>query len=91
MTKAELVQELAKKLDITQADAQKNIDGLIDVIQDAVAAGNIVKIPGFLTIEPVATAARKARNPKTGVDVQVAAGRKVKVSVGSTFKSKVQI
>lgn len=91
MTKAELVVAVAKKLDVSQADAQKSLDGVIAAIEEAVVAGEVVKIPGFLTIEPKLTVARVARNPKSGEAINVPAGRKVSVTVGSTFKTKVQI
>ena len=51
MNKSELVKALAEKADITQKDAAKALDGLIDTIQKALADGDKVQIIGFGNFE----------------------------------------
>ena len=60
-----------------------------DVIAEALAAGDDVKITGFGGFEVKARAARTGRNPKTGETVEIPASKYVAFSAGSTLKEKV--
>jgi len=57
------------------------------LVAEAVANGTKVSIPGWLAFEQVDTAARTGRNPQTGAEIKIAAGKRVKVTAGSKLKA----
>jgi DNA-binding protein HU-beta len=59
------------------------------VVTEAVASGEKVQLPGFLTFEQAHRAARTGRNPATGAEIQIPAAKVPKVKVGKTFKDAV--
>ena len=59
-------------------------------VSEAVAKGEKVSIPGWISFEQVATAARTGRNPQTGAEIKIAAGKRVKVTAGSKLKAAVK-
>ena len=72
------------KLQLTEAVA-----AVLDVITDALVAGDDVKITGFGGFEVKERAARTGRNPKTGEAVEIEASKYVSFSAGSALKEKV--
>ena len=48
------------------------------------------QIPGWLSFETATTSARTGRNPRTGETIEIPAGKRVKVSVGSKLKAAVK-
>ncbi len=87
ITKTELVASIASATGESQATVGRVVDGLFSAVSEAVAKGEKVTIPGFLSFETVATAARTGRNPQTGAEIQIAAGKRVKVTAGSKLKA----
>ena len=51
MNKSELVKSLAEKAEVTQKDAAKALDALVETIQQALANGDKVQIIGFGSFE----------------------------------------
>ena len=76
MNKEELVQEVAKKANVTQKDAAEILAALIDTIEKSVAKGKKITLVGFGTFERRERAARTGRNPQTGKELKIPA-RKV--------------
>ena len=73
---------------MSNKDAGACLDAFFDVVAAEVAAGDAkVSVPGWISFEQVIRAARKGRNPQTGEEIQVAATRACKVSVGSKLKA----
>ena len=60
---------------------------LFAAVSENLAKGEKVTIPGFLSFETVATAARTGRNPQTGAEIAIPAGKRVKVTAGSKLKA----
>lgn len=87
ITKTELVASIASATGESQATVGRVVDGLFSAVSEAVSKGEKVTIPGFLSFETVATAARTGRNPQTGAEIQIAAGKRVKVTAGSKLKA----
>ncbi|MBN9177442.1 MULTISPECIES: HU family DNA-binding protein [unclassified Microbacterium] len=87
ITKTELVASIASATGESQATVGRVVDGLFSAVSEAVAKGEKVTIPGFLSFETVETAARTGRNPQTGAEIQIAAGKRVKVTAGSKLKA----
>ncbi|MCU4672696.1 HU family DNA-binding protein [Microbacterium fluvii] len=90
ITKTELVASIASATGESQAKVSSVLDSLFSTVSDAVAAGNKVSIPGWLSFEQVATSARTGRNPQTGAEISIPAGKRVKVTAGSKLKAAVK-
>lgn len=88
MNKAQLVAALADRLGDRSSAAQA-VDDLLDVIVRAVHAGDSVTITGFGVFERRERAARTARNPRTGLAMQLAATNVPAFRAGATFRDVV--
>lgn len=90
MNKLQLTDALAQKVEgMTKKEAAEAVNAILDVIAEALAAGDDVKITGFGSFEVKARAARTGRNPKTGEAVEIPASKYVAFSAGSVLKDKV--
>ncbi len=87
MNKGELVAAMASKAGVSQKDAGACLDAMFETIAGQVSSGNVVSITGWLKAERVNTSARTARNPQTGQEIQVPAGTRTKLTVGSKLKA----
>ncbi|GAA1694508.1 HU family DNA-binding protein [Microcella alkalica] len=87
MNRSELVAAVAAESGLSQADVNRVVDGLFSVLSDAVGKGTKVSIPGWISVERTARAARQGRNPQTGETIQIAASNGVKISAGSKLKA----
>ena len=89
MKKVELVEAIAKKANITKADAARAFDATLEVIAGNLEKGKKVPIIGFGTFDVSKRSAREARNPRTGETIKVAARRAVTFKPGSALKARV--
>ncbi|WP_461005314.1 HU family DNA-binding protein [Trueperella pyogenes] len=89
LNRTELIAKIAEESGLTKTDADKAISALQNVLVDALAAGETVKITGLMSVERTERAARKGRNPRTGEEIEIPAGYGVKISAGSTLKKAV--
>ncbi|AHU89248.1 HU family DNA-binding protein [Trueperella pyogenes] len=89
LNRTELIAKIAEESGLTKTDADKAISALQNVLVDALAAGEAVKITGLMSVERTERAARKGRNPRTGEEIEIPAGYGVKISAGSTLKKAV--
>ena len=87
LTRTELIASIAAATGQPQTTVAGILESLFLTVADAVAHGTKVAIPGWLSFEQVATAARKGRNPQTGAEVNIPAGKRVKVTTGSKLKA----
>ena len=71
MTKADLINIVAKKLDITQVQSGIIVEAALRSIVNALQNGSEVEIRGFGSFRFRNRAPRKGRNPKTGEKVDV--------------------
>ncbi|RZD16796.1 MAG: HU family DNA-binding protein [Candidatus Acididesulfobacter guangdongensis] len=89
MTKAELVDAIAKSSKLTKADSEKALNAAVESVVAALKKGDSVRLVGFGTFEVVKRAARKGRNPQTGKEIQIKASKSPKFKPGKTFKEAV--
>ncbi|MFJ3229950.1 HU family DNA-binding protein [Streptomyces sp. NPDC086787] len=88
MNKQLLIEDVAAKIG-SRADAAEAVEAVFDSIVRAVTEGKRVNVTGFGSIEPVERPARLARNPQTGLRMQVKATRAVRFRPGASFKGLV--
>jgi DNA-binding protein HU-beta len=89
MNKSQLAEAAAERAGISKGDAGKALDAVLDTIQSALQSGEKVSLTGFGTFEVRDRAARTARNPQTGAEMQVAASRAPAFKAGKGFKDAV--
>ena len=89
MNKAELVAAIAEKTGQSASSVGDVLGAFESVVTSAVAGGDKVQIPGFLSFERTERAARTGRNPATGEEMQIPAATVPKVKVGKSFKDAV--
>ncbi|GAB4303438.1 MAG: HU family DNA-binding protein [Desulfuromonadia bacterium] len=89
MTKAELVDAVAKSAGITKVAAEKAIGAFVDAVTGALAKGNRVTLVGFGTFEVTTRKARTGRNPQTGKEITIPAAKLPKFRAGKTLKDTV--
>ncbi len=73
MTKAELVEKVANRIELSKKDAEVVINAIIQSISDSLAGGEKVEIRGFGSFRIRDRNARTARNPKSGEWLEVPA------------------
>ena len=87
MTKTELVDEIARRTEVSKSDVDAAIGGFFDVIADVVERGDDnVSLPGWIKFEQTTRSARTARNLHTGEMIQVPETKAVKITAGSKLK-----
>jgi len=90
MTKAELVEKIAKVAEISNAAAGKAINAFIDEIKKSLKKGNKVTLVGFGTFSVAKRKARKGRNPRTGETITIKATKVPKFTSGKAFKEAIK-
>jgi DNA-binding protein HU-beta len=89
MNKTELVKALAEKGGVSLAAAGDALDNLLEIVTDTLSSGDSITLVGFGAFSVVERAARKGRNPQTGKEINIAASKAVKFSVGAKLKAAV--
>ena len=88
--KAELIEKVAGKTNLTKKEVTATVDALFEVIQETLASGEKVQVIGFGNFEVRERAARKGRNPQTGAELKIAAKTVPAFSAGKNFKELVK-
>ena len=89
MTKAELVAMVAAQAGLSNAEAERALDGFRDVIQVRVRNGDDVAYPGLGKFSRAQRKARIGRNPQTGAEIKVKASKAAKFSAAAGLKAVV--
>lgn len=83
MGKLELINNIAKKMNVSKAEAERFMDAYMESIKEALLKEEEVKLVGFGTFsvqEKAATTARNPRNPKETIEVPAKKVVKFKLS-----------
>lgn len=89
LNKTTLTEQIAENHKLSKAEAGRIVNEILNTIMDAATTDGAV-FTGFGSFKTVNTAARTARNPRTGEKINVPAGKKIKFSAGSEFKSRIK-
>ena len=90
MNKADLINALAAKNEISKKDAEKAVNAVLGLIEDALKNGEKVQIMGFGSFEVKERAARTGKNPATGATIQIPASKAVVFKAGKALKDSIQ-
>ena len=86
MTKADLIEAMAGKIDLPKATSERAVNLIFDDIIAALKNNDKVNISGFGTFTVSERKARQGRNPKTGETIEIAASRSAKFKPGKVLK-----
>ncbi|MCQ8185655.1 HU family DNA-binding protein [Parvularcula maris] len=86
MNKNEFIDEVARKSDMSKAQAGKAVDAVFDTITEALKGGDDVRLVGFGTFSSARREAREGRNPRTGETIKIKASNQPKFSAGKGLK-----
>lgn len=89
MNKSELIDAIADSANLTKADAGRALDGVVNVITDALSNGDSVALVGFGTFSVKERAERKGRNPQTGEEITIKAATIPSFKAGKSLKDAV--
>ncbi|HSQ98083.1 MAG TPA: HU family DNA-binding protein, partial [Rickettsiales bacterium] len=90
MFKTDIINAIASKTGNTKTSVEDMLDSFVSTVIETVKKGQDVNLIGFGSFKVVKTKARTGRNPRTGKEIKIAAGKKVKFSVGQTLKNAVK-
>ena len=89
-SKADLVDAISDKADISKKAAGAALDSVLGEIAQALKKGERVSISGFGTFSVGNRAARQGRNPQTGATIQIPASKTLRFKAGKALKESVQ-
>ncbi len=91
MKKSELIEMMSMKTGLSKTDATRAMDALTEIISTALSTGergfSLHNIGKFSVTK---TKPRTARNPKTGEEIKIAAGERVKFTAAKALKEAVK-
>ena len=90
MNKAELINAVAAKADISKADATRALDAFIEVVGKALKKNDKVSLVGFGTFSVRKRSARQGRTPKTGLPIKISASKNPSFKAGKALKDAVK-
>ena len=89
MNKAQLIDAIAEKANLTKADAKKALDAFVDATSDALKNGDRVALIGFGSFSVASRSARTGRNPQTGKTIEIAEKKVVKFKPVAELADKI--
>ena len=75
MTKADLIEEVSRAVEMTQKDSQEVIEAIFDSVVRALRGGDKIELRGLGSFGTRQRQPRVGRNPKTGARVEVPSKR----------------
>lgn len=90
MTKADLVDRIFEKVGLSKKESMEMVETLFDSMKAVLAEGEFIKITGFGTFLVRKKGARRGRNPKTGVELEITPRKVVTFRPSIQFKSLVE-
>ncbi len=92
MNKQELIDALATKLAVGKSDAEKALEGFVEVVTEALKSGQEVNISGFGAFVVTDRSARMGVNPQHPEQkIQIAATKVPKFRAGKNLKEAVRL
>jgi len=89
MNKADLIDAIAKKAEMTKKDLGIALDAIIESISGALAKGEKVTLVGFGTFDVRERKARIGVNPRTKEKIKISATKAPVFKAGKELKEKV--
>lgn len=91
MTKAELVEDVARAAELTKKDAERLVEIVFESIIETLNQGEKIELRGFGSFRVRERGARRGRNPKTGDPVSIPAKRVPYFKPGKELKELINV
>ena len=88
MNKAELIQAVMAKAEVSHRDAEAVVEAVFDTISAEIIKGEAVKLSGFGIFEKKERAARVGTNPASGEKIEIPASNSVSFKPSKNLKEK---
>ena len=89
LTRADLSEAIHDGIGLSRSECYDIVDAVIDTLSEAMTRGDDVKISGFGTFQIKQKNARVGRNPKTGVEVEIAPRRVLTFRPSQKMRDKI--
>lgn len=89
MTKADLVEKIATKANLTKAAAERALNAFLASVTDGLKQEEKLTLTGFGTFVVENRKARQGRNPRTGAAITIPASKMVKFRPGKQLKDSI--
>ncbi|MFP4146518.1 MAG: HU family DNA-binding protein [Halorhodospira sp.] len=89
MNKADLAEKVAADTGVSKRIAMQAVGSVFEGIEQSLATGEDVSVPGFGKFMVVARPERQGRNPQTGELIDIPAGMNVRFKPGVPLKRAV--
>ena len=89
MTKAELIEEVSRVVEMTRKDSEVIVEAIFDSVVRSLRSGDKIEIRGFGSFRTRQRQPRVGRNPKTGARVEVPAKKIAFFRPGKELKAAV--
>ena len=86
MNKNDLIQKLADTTGLHKNDAAKAVDGVFNLIEATLKAGDEVRLTGFGVFVVAQRAGGKGRNPQTGAEITIKPSKQPRFRPGKQLK-----
>ena len=86
MTKADLVEKIAAKANLTKAAAERALNAFLGSVKDGLVKESKLTLTGFGTFAVETRKARQGRNPRTGDTLTIPACKILKFRPGKMLK-----
>jgi DNA-binding protein HU-beta len=90
MTKADLVDGIARETKLSKADSERAVNAFISIAKATIKRDGRFPLAGFGTFVLVNRKARTGRNPQTGQPIQIRASRVVRFRPGKELSESVK-
>jgi len=89
LNKETFIANIALKTGKTKKESATDVDAFLQTLKEALISDGCVKFIGDFSLEKIDTKARVGRNPADGSEINIPAGKKLKLKVGKTFKDEI--
>jgi integration host factor subunit alpha len=89
LTRADLADAINRRLGLSRSESLAMVESILDMMSDALAEGENVKISGFGTFLLRDKTERLGRNPKTGIEVPITPRRVLTFRASKMLKERV--
>lgn len=89
MTKKEIISELVGRTDLSTSQATHAVEGIMDIVADALVEGKTILLRGFGCIKLVKRAAKPARDISKGKAIIVPERKRVKFTAYNELQERI--
>lgn len=91
MNKNDLIAKLAEKTETSKAAAKTQVEAVLELVAGAIAADEVVDLPGFGKFTTKVNPAKKGRNPATGAEMDIPAKKVAKFAPAKGLKDRLTV